>query len=1677
MKIAILSLAFLAALPAVAQTNPPVVEDFKPSSLNQPGKQYPQVNSERRVRARVVAPQAQSVVFDFLGGAKYPLTKGDEGAWVGVTRPQDEGFHYYQLVIDGSGVPDPGSLYFFGGGRWGSGVEVPAKDQDFYALKNVPHGQLREVFYFANSSKTNRHCFVYTPPDYDKDTSKRYPVLYLQHGAGEDETGWGNQGHAGLIMDNLIAEGRTRPFLIVMENGGNPFGGPRRTNAAPAAAGASATNSAAGGPARRGFGGFNFSAFERVLIDDLIPFIDANFRTLSDQPDRAMAGLSMGGMQTRSIALANLDTFSHIGVFSGGSIALSNIADVAAFKAKIKLVFVSYGSRELGGENRGRFGGDPKANTEALKAAGINSHFYVSPETAHEWQSWRRSLHEFAPLLFQDRPDQMAAAKTAAATPAVTSLPAGTTPVAKPLASDVTGTWKSDFDSQIGHQYYTFTFKQDGAKLTGKANSEAGDRKREAELKEGKVAGNAISFVEMLSFQDNEIRITYTGKLSAGDNEIKFTREVGDFAKTEIVAKREQAASASPAPAAKIIRIKAGKSEPVKDAEGNVWLADQGFEGGQTIERPDIQIANTKSPDLYRAERYSMDSFSWSVPNGKYVVKLHFAETFEGITGPGERVFSFNVQGKEFKEFDPWVKAGGFLKAYVESVPVEVTDGKIKVTFTPKVENPQICAIEIMPQSGAETSAAAPAPSAATPPAPADTTPAPIAPTGPAVLQIDAGKVTGKVSPMLYGLMTEEINFAYEGGLYGELIRNRSFKADAVVPRVTPETYEAGEYLPANFKPDTQPKFWTVVGGALMVLDTNTPLNEFLNVSLKLDASSASAASPAGIANGGYWGIPVKPNTTYSVSFFAKAAAGFTGPVSISIESADGKTPFASADISGLTAGWKKFETKLKTENVSASKDNVFKLITKTPATLWLQNVSLFPPTYKNRVNGNRADIMELLAAMKPKFLRFPGGNYLEGNAFNQRFNWKETIGPVETRPGHPSPWGYWSTDGLGLLEFAEWCEDLDMEPLLGVFAGYCLGRGGVIPAGPKLEPYVQEALEEIEYLIGDASTTKWGAQRAKDGHPQPFKMQYVEVGNEDWFDRSGSYDGRFAQFYDAIKKKYPQLKVISSWGYEQPAAGSVKSRTPDLVDEHFYRNMEEMMAQAFRYDTYSRTNPTKIFCGEWATRVGSPTPNMAGALGDGAWMTCMERNSDIVLLSCYAPLLVNVSQLSGQGRSMQWSSDLIGYDALTSYGSPSYHAQQMFSSMVGDENLATDSQDIPTRQWQPRAFRGGTPPPPRQIREMFFCATRDSQSGVIYLKVVNTSGSARQTKIQIRGAPKIESEGETVTLSAGSPNDTNSLEEPRKIVPRTEKADNFSTNFTREFPPYSISVLKLRATQSTAASSQPGQGRRGGFGGPIVLGPDDKPAFDDPPAGFNVKRDDIPHGKLEMIEYDSKTVGTERKMQVYTPPGYSTDKKYPVLYLLHGIGGDETEWQRFATPDVLLDNLIADGKAVPMIIVMPNGRAQKNDRAEGNVMAAAPAFAVFERDLLDDVIPAIQSRYSTYTDREHRALAGLSMGGGQSLNFGLAHLDTFAWIGGFSSAPNTKRPEQLVPDPAAATKQLKLLWLSCGNKDGLIGISQGVHAYLKEKQVPHVWHVDGNGHDATHWKNNLWLFAQRIFK
>ena len=367
----VLSMTFISSL-AIAQNEPiKITEDFKPSAVNQPGQEYPQVNSQGYARFKILAPQAQSVVVSLgLGGAKggTVLTKAENGFWTGTTGgAMDEGFHYYHVTVDGGVFNDPGALNFYGSTRWESGIEIPAHDQDFYALKNVPHGHVQQILFPSKSTNISRRAFVYTPPSYSKEQSKRFPVLYLQHGWGEDETAWSNQGNVNLIMDNLIAEGKIKPFIIVMTYG--------------------MTNEVKFG----GLASFKIEPFQTVLVDELIPYIDSNFRTLANQAHRAMGGLSMGGMETHTITLNKPEVFSHFALLSGGIYKLEEIKD----KSKVKLIFTSCGSRE----NPDRV----KSTTSALKDAGFNAVSYVSEGTGHEFQTWRRSLKELAPLLFTDQ--------------------------------------------------------------------------------------------------------------------------------------------------------------------------------------------------------------------------------------------------------------------------------------------------------------------------------------------------------------------------------------------------------------------------------------------------------------------------------------------------------------------------------------------------------------------------------------------------------------------------------------------------------------------------------------------------------------------------------------------------------------------------------------------------------------------------------------------------------------------------------------------------------------------------------------------------------------------------------------------------------------------------------------------------------------------------------------------------------------------------------------------------------------------------------------------------------------------------------------------------------------------------------------------------------------------------
>ncbi|HET7349152.1 MAG TPA: alpha-L-arabinofuranosidase C-terminal domain-containing protein [Acidobacteriaceae bacterium] len=602
-------------------------------------------------------------------------------------------------------------------------------------------------------------------------------------------------------------------------------------------------------------------------------------------------------------------------------------------------------------------------------------------------------------------------------------------------------------------------------------------------------------------------------------------------------------------------------------------------------------------------------------------------------------------------------------------------------------------------------------------------------------LTVQVDHATGKVSPMLYGLMTEEINYSYDGGIYAEMVRDRAI----VGPRL--------------------PLFhWTMVSdGSSSVkisVDQQTGPSKDLPRSMKVEVTQASAQAPAGVQNDGYWGMAVRPNTTYSGSFYAKTE-GAEVPITVTLRNDETGARAATTTVNVSGGDWKEYTYTLKTGAVPVSSNNHLQLTTTQPATIWFDLISLFPPTYHNRPHGNRVDLMEKLAAMHPAFLRLPGGNYLEGEHIADRFDWKKTIGPWTDRPTHMSPWRYRSSDGMGLLEFLEWCEDLKMQPLLAVYAGYSLAHEHVDP-GPALEPYVQDALDEIEYVTG-STDTHWGAERAKDGHPAPFPLHYVEIGNEDWFDRSGSYEGRFAQFFKAIKQRYPDLQLI--------ATAPVKDTRPDVLDEHFYMSAEQAFADAGHYDHADRNGP-KIFVGEWATREAEPTPNLEAALADSAWMTGMERNGDLVIMSSYAPLFVNVNP-----GGMQWPTDLIGYNALSSYGSPSYYAQVMFATHIGTEIV--DAQ----------LSTGGN--------RLYASVTRDNAHRKLFLKLVNGTSLPQNMKIDLKGARAV-SHGRLITLSGKSPNSTNTIYQPRVVVPVEKPVAINSAQFMESLLPWSVNVLEL---------------------------------------------------------------------------------------------------------------------------------------------------------------------------------------------------------------------------------------------------------------------------------------------
>jgi alpha-L-arabinofuranosidase len=735
------------------------------------------------------------------------------------------------------------------------------------------------------------------------------------------------------------------------------------------------------------------------------------------------------------------------------------------------------------------------------------------------------------------------------------------------------------------------------------------------------------------------------------------------------------------------------------------------------------------------------------------------------------------------------------------------------------------------------------------------------------VLEIQVDKVKGKVSPYLYGLMTENINYCYDGGLYAEMLRNRNFKEMLRgLPEATPDPSlletrggrgagggvggggggggrrggPATETAPAGRRggagADVGPggvlgadrlvpvaaavpgaaatgvasragggrgpggggarrndglAFWSLVqtggGAASMEADQSQPLNKECLNSLKLTVTSAGADQKAGVSNEGYWGMGVRPNTQYQATVWAKGGGGFTGPLTLALCSSDGRTVFAQAKIDKIDGSYKKYEATLTTgAGITPTKEACFQVLAGSKGTLWLSFVSLFPPTYKG--HSLRQDIMQLMADMKPQYLRFPGGNYIEGGNYASRFNWKETVGPVEERPGHPNPWGYWSSDGLGLLEFLEWCEDIGMEPGLGVYSGFSLGGRDTFQAGEPLKPYVQDALDEIEYCMGDANT-KWGAQRIQDGHPAPFKIHFVEIGNEE--NRGQSYARRYVQFRDAIKAKYPDIKVISAVAEAPTIGDGIK---PDVQDDHHYMSPPGLLGMWNKYDSYDRTTSPPLLLGEWATGMRNgganpPAPNLEYGLCDGVQLLQFERNSDLIISHCYAPIFINVNP----GGS-QWLPDLMGFDALNCYGGVSYHVLALFSNNHGTEIVTADAPNMPT--WEiPMRGSGiqANDPRMRTVPRFYYDATRDSASGTIYVKVVNPTEAPLPVHMKITGVASVEPTGQLGEVKGTNPVDLNTITDREKIVPTMTKVDGLSTDFTRTFAPYSANVLILK--------------------------------------------------------------------------------------------------------------------------------------------------------------------------------------------------------------------------------------------------------------------------------------------
>jgi alpha-L-arabinofuranosidase len=629
------------------------------------------------------------------------------------------------------------------------------------------------------------------------------------------------------------------------------------------------------------------------------------------------------------------------------------------------------------------------------------------------------------------------------------------------------------------------------------------------------------------------------------------------------------------------------------------------------------------------------------------------------------------------------------------------------------------------------------------------------------VITIQADQPGAKINPAMWGIFFEDINFGADGGLYAEMVKNRGFEfPDPLMGWV-------------NISP-------SLAHGVLSVrddesFDTNNP--HYVRI-------VSEGTAPFGISNEGFRGMGVRKGETYNFSAQIRGIDG--SPVlRVQLYGGDG-TLLDAVELKDFSSDWKKYTTTLHPKDTDPKARLAVVLDGK--GIVDLDMISLFPEqTWKNRPGGLRADMVQALADLHPGFLRFPGGCIVEGSVLTRRYQWKNTIGPVEDRhllinrwnyefQHRPTP-DYFQSFGLGFFEYFQLCEDIGAEPLPILNCGMaCQFNSGELCPIDELGPYIQDTLDLIEFANGPTNTT-WGAKRAALGHPEPFNLKMLGVGNEQW---GQQYIDRYTKFAAAIKEKYPDIQLVSAAGPDPGDArfkfawANLRALHADIIDEHSYAKPDWFFANTHRYDKYDRNGP-KVFMGEYAAQSDHTVStknqnNLECALAEAAYMTGLERNADVVRMASYAPLFANT-------EAWQWTPDLIWVNSLQVCATPNYYVQQLFSRNRGDVVLPIQLEGIV------KAASG--------VEDLYASATRDDNAGEIILKVVNPGGDVQTAGINLNGANVLATA--TKIVLAGNLEDVNSMQLPKNISPVESKLENVTTNFSCELAPHSMTILRIK--------------------------------------------------------------------------------------------------------------------------------------------------------------------------------------------------------------------------------------------------------------------------------------------